>query len=70
MKGEKMYEYTDYLDSAYAKPAGPKRLVRYGNLATKPRKVTPARYCECGQKLSIANEGVACFVCTRKKKNK
>jgi hypothetical protein len=63
-----MYDYTDYLESEYAMPAGPKRIAR-PNLTTivKPRKIAPARYCECGQKLSIANEGVACFICTRKK---
>jgi hypothetical protein len=67
-----MYDYTDYLEREYAMPAGPKRSAHQTNLitCTKPRKVAVARYCECGQKLSIANEGVACFVCTRKKKNK
>ena len=66
-----MYDYADYLESEYAMPTGPKRSAHRGNLITfaKP-KVAPARYCECGQKLSIANEGVACFICTRKKKKK
>ena len=67
-----MYDYADYLESEYAMPTGPKRLAHRPNLTTivKPRKVTSARYCDCGQKLSIANEGVACFICTRKKKKK
>ena len=65
-----MYDYTDYLEREYAMPTGPKRLAHRENLTTptKPRKVASARYCECGQKLSIVNEGVACFICTRKKK--
>jgi hypothetical protein len=67
-----MYDYTDYLEREYAMPAGPKRIANRPNLITptKPRKVVPARYCECGQKLSIVNEGVACFICTKKKKKK
>lgn len=66
-----MYDYTDYLESTFAKPAGPSRLVCRTDVPVrpiKPRPAKPARFCECGQKLSIANEGVACFICTRKKK--
>jgi hypothetical protein len=64
-----MYDYTDYLESEYAIPAGPKRTnYDFYIKVYEPTKVAPARYCECGQKLSIVNEGVACFICTRKKK--
>ncbi len=65
-----MYDYADYLEGTYAKPTGPRRLAHRTDLTTrpaKPRKDKPARFCGCGQKLSIANEGIACFICTRKK---
>ena len=61
-----MYEFEDYLDSDNASPKGGRRTIYAGYVFKKPAK--PAQYCECGQKLSIANEGDVCFSCTRKVK--
>lgn len=64
-----MYDYDDYLEGAKPYPLRNQRRRVTGN-AIEYKKVPakPARFCECGQKLSIVNEGIACFVCTRKKK--
>lgn len=58
----------DYLESSRPAPKGPGRIT-YGNYvpAKKAPMGKPARYCVCGQKLSIANEGTECFRCRRRK---
>ena len=61
---------SDYLNWERPAPAGPKRAKRANHMGYTGfvPKAKPARFCECGQKLSIANEGRECFSCSRKKK--
>lgn len=59
----------DYLETSYPAPRGPRRIVQDNPIRLrKNHPVKPARYCVCGQKLSIANEGADCFRCRRGKK--
>lgn len=62
------YDSGDYLQRENPVPAGRgHRHIRsnYVSIGFVP-KAKPARFCECGQKLSIANEGKSCFSCQRK----